>query len=83
MLAKDIVTLLAGLAGRFCTMLDCVDTRFTANGSCVIGTKQFPASMRNRSITSGHMDVNPGRLQGVSRGYHALIMPSICDVRSP
>jgi hypothetical protein len=70
---RDIVTRLAGLAGRFCTMLDCVDTGFAANGSCVIGTKQPRTQKRDQSVTLGHTGMNHGPLRRVSRGYHAVI----------
>ena len=64
----DIVTRLAGMAGRFCTMLDCVDTGFIPDGLL----DQLPAASRLGSTRVGGIDVNKPRSRAVLAAALAL-----------
>jgi len=64
----DIVTRLAGMAGRFCTMLDCVDTGFIPGG--LLDT--LPAASQLGSTRVGGIDVNKPRSRAVLAAALAL-----------
>ncbi len=64
----DIVTRLAGMAGRFCTMLDCVDTGFIPGG--LLG--QLPLPSRLGATCVGGIDVNKPRTRAVLAAALAL-----------
>jgi hypothetical protein len=63
-----IVARLAGMAGRFCTMLDCVDTGFIPGG--LLDT--LPAASQLGSTRVGGTDVNKPRARAVLAAALAL-----------
>src|SRR6266516_1086244 len=64
----DIIARLAGMAGRFCTMLDCVDTGFIPGGLL----DQLPAASRLGSTRVGGIDVNKPRSRAMLSAALAL-----------
>ena len=64
----EIVARLAGMAGRFCTMLDCVDTGFIPGG--LLDT--LPAASQLGSTRIGGIDVNKPRSRAVLAAALAL-----------
>ena len=64
----DIIARLAGMAGRFCTMLDCVDTGFIPDGLL----DQLPAASWLGSTRVGGIDVNKPRSRAVLSAALAL-----------
>jgi hypothetical protein len=63
-----IVTRLAGMAGRFCTMLDCVDTGFIPGG--LLDT--LPTASQLGSTRAGGIDVNKPRSRAALAAALAL-----------
>ncbi len=61
-------TLKTGMAGRFCTMLDCVDTGFIPGGLL----DQLPAASRLGSTRVGGIDVNKPRSRAMLSAALAL-----------
>jgi hypothetical protein len=64
----DIIARLAGMAGRFCTMLDCVDTGFIPGGLL----DQLPAASWLGSTRVGGIDVNKPRSRAMLSAALAL-----------
>ena len=64
----DIVARLAGMAGRFCTMLDCVDTGFIPGG--LLDT--LPTASQLGSTRVGGIDLNKPRSRAVLAAALAL-----------
>jgi hypothetical protein len=64
----DIVTRLAGMAGRFCTLLDCVDTGFIPGG--LLDT--LPTASQLGGTRVGGIDVNKPRTRAVLAAALAL-----------
>ena len=64
----EIVARLAGMAGRFCTMLDCVDTGFIPPGLL----DALPAASQLGSTRIGGIDVNKPRSRAVLAAALAL-----------
>jgi hypothetical protein len=64
----DIVARLAGMAGRFCTMLDCVDTGFIPGGLL----DELPLPSRLGAVRVGGIDVNKSRSRAVLAAALAL-----------
>jgi hypothetical protein len=64
----DIVTRLAGMAGRFCTMLDCVDTGFLPDGIL----DELPRPARIGATRTGGIDLNKPRARAVLAAAAAL-----------
>jgi hypothetical protein len=68
-----IVTRLAGMAGRFCTMLDCVDTGFLPDG--MLDELALPSQIG--AVRTGGIDLNKPRSRAVLAAALALaIAPS-------
>ena len=66
----EIVTRLAGIAERFATALDCVDTGYLADGVL----DQLPTGTRLGATDVGGVDLNKQRMRDALRA--ALAMPS-------
>ena len=64
----DIVTRLAGMAGRFCTMLDCVDTGFLPDG--MLDELALPSQIG--AVRTGGIDLNKPRSRAVLAAALAL-----------
>ncbi len=64
----DIVTRLAGMAGRFCTMLDCIDTGFIPDG--ILDELPLPAQIG--AVRTGGIDLNKPRMRAVLAAAAAL-----------
>ena len=64
----DIIARLAGMAGRFCTMLDCVDTGFIPGGLL----DELPAASQVGSTRTGGIDVNKPRSRAALSAALAL-----------
>jgi hypothetical protein len=64
----DIVARLAGMAGRFCTMLDCVDTGFIPDGTL----DQLPLPAQVGATRAGGIDLNKPRIRAVLAAVLAL-----------
>jgi len=64
----DIIARLAGMADRFCTMLDCVDTGFIPGG--VPGQLPLPSTIG--ATRTGGIDVNKPRIRAVLAAVLAL-----------
>jgi hypothetical protein len=64
----EIVARLAGMAGRFCTMLDCVDTGFLPDGLL----DQLPLPASTGAVRTGGIDVNKPRSRAVLSAALAL-----------
>ena len=67
----EIVARLAGMAGRFCTMLDCVDTGFIPDGLL----DELPAASQLGSTRVGGIDVNKARSRAVLAALALAIAP--------
>jgi hypothetical protein len=63
-----IVTRLAGMAGRFCTMLDCIDTGFIPDGTL----DELPLPSQIGAVRTGGIDVNKPRSRAVLAAALAL-----------
>jgi hypothetical protein len=63
-----IVARLAGMAGRFCTMLDCVDTGFIPDGIL----DQLPLPSAVGAVRTGGIDLNKPRIRAVLAAVLAL-----------
>jgi hypothetical protein len=64
----DITARLAGMAGRFCTMLDCVDTGFIPDGIL----DELPQASRVGAARTGGIDLNKPRMRAVLSAAIAL-----------
>ena len=64
----DIVARLAGMAGRFCTMLDCVDVGFIPDGML----DELPLPSQIGATRTGGIDVNKPRSRAVLAAALAL-----------
>jgi hypothetical protein len=64
----DIVSRLAGMAGRFCTMLDCVDTGFIPDGLL----DELPLPARIGAVRAGGIDLNKPRMRAALAAVTAL-----------
>jgi hypothetical protein len=64
----DIITRLAGMAGRFCTMLDCVDTGFIPDGAL----DELPLPAQVGATRTGGIDLNKPRIRAVLAAVLAL-----------
>jgi hypothetical protein len=64
----DITARLAGMAGRFCTMLDCVDTGFIPGGLL----DELPLPSQIGAVRTGGIDVNKPRSRAVLSAALAL-----------
>ena len=64
----DIVTRLAAMAGRFCTMLDCVDTGFIPDG--ILDELPLPAQIG--ATRTGGIDLNKPRARAMLAAAAAL-----------
>jgi hypothetical protein len=64
----DIVARLAGMAGRFCTMLDCVDTGFIPDGTL----DELPLPSQIGAVRTGGIDLNKPRSRAVLAAALAL-----------
>ncbi len=64
----DITARLAGMAGRFCTMLDCVDTGFIPGGLL----DELPLPSQIGAVRTGGIDVNKPRSRAVLAAALAL-----------
>ena len=64
----EIVTRLAGMAGRFCTALDCVHTAFIADG--MLDKLPRPAQLGKMRV--GGIDLNKPRIRAVLQAVLAL-----------
>ena len=64
----EIVARLAGMAGRFCTMLDCVDTGFIPGGML----DELPLPSQIGAIRIGGIDLNKPRSRAVLAAALAL-----------
>ncbi|MGH3271601.1 MAG: hypothetical protein ACRDN1_21435 [Trebonia sp.] len=64
----DIVTRLADMAGRFCTMLDCLDTGFIPDG--VLDDLPLPAAVG--TTRTGGIDLNKPRMRAMLGAAAAL-----------
>jgi hypothetical protein len=64
----EIVTWLAGMAGRFCTALDCVHTAFIADG--ILDELLRPAQLGKMRV--GGIDLNKPRIRAVLQAVLAL-----------
>ena len=64
----DIVARLAGMARRFCTMLDCVDTGFIPDGIL----DELPLPVRAGAVRTGGIDLNKPRMRAVLAAAAAL-----------
>src|SRR6478736_3987125 len=64
----DIVTQLAGIAERFATALDCVDTGFLGDGVL----DELPTGVRLGAARSGGVDLNKPRMRDALRAALAL-----------
>ena len=64
----DIVARLAGMAGRFCTMLDCVDAGFIPGGML----DELPLPSQIGSTRTGGIDLNKPRSRAVPAAALAL-----------
>jgi hypothetical protein len=64
----DIVASLAGMAGRFCTLLDCVDTGFIPGG--LLDT--LPTASQPGRTRTGGIDVNKPRMRAALAAALAL-----------
>ena len=64
----DIVSRLAGMAGRFCTMLDCADTGFIPDGLL----DELPLPARTGTVRAGGIDVNKLRMRAALAAVTAL-----------
>ena len=64
----DIIARLAGMAGRFCTMLDCVDTGFIPDGIL----DQLPLPSTIGATRTGGIDLNKPRIRAVLAAVLAL-----------
>ena len=64
----DIVARLAGMAGRFCTMLDCVDTGFIPGGLL----DELPLPAQVGATRTGGLDLNKPRMRAVLAAALAL-----------
>ncbi len=66
--APEIVTRLAGMTGRFCTALDCVDTGFIAGNVL----DQLPLPSRLGATRTGGIDLNKPRIRAALSAALAL-----------
>src|SRR5258708_26135689 len=66
----DIVARLAGMAGRFCTMLDCVDTGFIPDGLL----DELPLPSQIGATRTGGIDLNKPRSRAVLAAALALAL---------
>ena len=64
----DIIARLAGMAGRFCTMLDCVDTGFIPGGLL----DELPLPAQVGATRTGGLDLNKPRMRAVLAAALAL-----------
>ena len=64
----DIVSRLAGMAGRFCTMLDCIDTGFIPDGTL----DQLPLPSQVGATRTGGIDLNKPRARALLAAVLAL-----------
>ena len=64
----DVVARLAGMAGRFCTMLDCVDTGFIPGGLL----DELPLPAQVGATRTGGLDLNKPRMRAVLAAALAL-----------
>lgn len=64
----DIVARLAGMAGRFCTMLDCVDTGFIPDGIL----DELPRAAEIGAVRTGGIDLNKPRMRAALATAAAL-----------
>jgi hypothetical protein len=64
----EIVTRLAGMAGRFCAMLDCVDMGFIPGGTL----DELPLPSQIGAVRTGGIDVNKPRSRAVLAAALAL-----------
>ena len=64
----EIVVRLAGMAGRFCTMLDCVDTGFIPDG--MLDEQPLPSQIG--ATRTGGIDLNKPRSRAVLAAALAL-----------
>ena len=64
----EIVTRLAGMAGRFCTALDCVHTAFIADGML----DELPRPAQLGKMRVGGIDLNKPRIRAVLQAVLAL-----------
>src|SRR6201997_492074 len=64
----EIVSQLAGIADRFCTALDCVDTGFIADGIL----DELPTGVRLGATRVGGVDLNKTRMRDALRAALAL-----------
>ncbi len=64
----EITARLAGMAGRFCTMLDCVDTGFIPGGLL----DELPLPSQTGAVRTGGIDVNKPRSRAVLAAALAL-----------
>jgi hypothetical protein len=64
----EIVTRLAGMAARFCTMLDCVDTGFIPDGIL----DELPLPAQTGATRTGGIDLNKPRMRAVLAAALAL-----------
>jgi hypothetical protein len=67
----DIVARLAGMAGRFCTMLDCIDTGFIPDGLL----DELPLPVQAGAVRTGGIDLNKPRIRAVLAAAAALAPP--------
>ncbi len=64
----EIIARLAGMAGRFCTMLDCVDTGFIPGGLL----DELPLPAQIGATRTGGLDLNKPRMRAVLAAALAL-----------
>ena len=64
----DITARLAGMAGRFCTMLDCADTGFIPDGTL----DELPLPARIGAVRTGGIDLNKPRMRAALAAAAAL-----------
>jgi len=64
----DIIARLAGMAGRFCTLLDCVDTGFIPGGLL----DELPLPAQVGATRTGGLDLNKPRMRAVLAAALAL-----------
>jgi hypothetical protein len=64
----DIVARLAGMAGRFCTILDCIDTGFIPDGTL----DELPLPAQSGASRIGGIDLNKPRMRAALAAAAAL-----------
>jgi len=64
----EIIARLAGMAGRFCTVLDCVDTGFIPDGTL----DELPLPARIGAVRTGGIDLNKPRIRAALAAATAL-----------